>query len=128
MKSLNPKRVLLFIEKIKNHEINETLIDFNNLIEKGFEGKDLVISLIEFYRNIMLCKNQSSIEIIKCDSETKSHLIELSKVISTEKILNYLDILLESQKQYNSFNQRFLVELCLMQLCSIDNSTKKIYY
>ena len=126
LKSLNPKRVLLFIEKIKNHEINETLIDFNNLIEKGFEGKDLVISLIEFYRNIMLCKNQSSIEIIKCDSETKSHLIELSKVISTEKILNYLDILLESQKQYNrSFNQRFLVELCLMQLCSIDNSTKK---
>ena len=65
LKSLNPKRVLLFIEKIKNREIHETLIDFNNLIEKGFEGKDLVISLIEFYRNIMLCKNQSSIEIIK---------------------------------------------------------------
>ena len=40
--------------------------------------------------------------------------------------MNYLNILLESQKQYNSsFNQRFLVELCLMQLCSIDNSTKK---
>ena len=126
LKSLNPKRVLSFIEKIQNHKIHETLVDFNNLIEKGFEGKDLVMSLIEFYRNIMLCKNQSSIEIIKCDSETKSHLVELSKVISTENILSYLEILQESQKQYNSsFNQRFLVELCLMQLCSIDNFTKK---
>tara|TARA_B100000963_G_scaffold47652_1_gene35945 strand:+ start:831 stop:2588 length:1758 start_codon:yes stop_codon:yes gene_type:complete len=126
LKSLNPKRVLSFIEKIQNHKIHETLIDFNNLIEKGFEGKDLVMSLTEFYRNIMLCKNQNSIEIIKCDSETKSHLVELSKVISTENILSYLDILIESQKQYNSsFNQRFLVELCLMQLCSIDNFTKK---
>ncbi len=126
LKSLNPKRVLSFIEKIQNQKIHETLIDFNNLIEKGFEGKDLVISLIEFYRNIMLCKNQSSIEIIKCDSETKLHLTELSKVISTENILSYLDILLDSLKQYNSsFNQRFLVELCLMQLCSIDSSKKK---
>ena len=126
LKSLNPKRVLSFIEKIQNQKIHETLIDFNNLIEKGFEGKDLVMSLTEFYRNIMLCKNQNSIEIIKCDSETKSHLVELSKVIPTENILSYLDILLESQKQYNSsFNQRFLVELCLMQLCSIDNFIKK---
>jgi len=126
LKSLNPKRVLSFIEKIQNQKIHETIIDFNNLIEKGFEGKDLVISLIEFYRNIMLCKNQSSIEIIKCDSEIKLHLVELSKVISTENILSYLDILLECQKQYNSsFNQRFLVELCLMQLCSIDNFNKK---
>ena len=126
LKSLNPKRILSFIEKIHNKKIHETLIDFNNLIEKGFEGKDLVISLIEFFRNIILCKNQTSIEIIKCDSETKSHLVELSKIISTENILNYLDILLDSQKQYNSsFNQRFLVELCLMQLCSINSSKKK---
>jgi len=126
LKSLNSKRILSFIEKIYNKKIHETLIDFNNLIEKGFEGKDLVISLIEFYRNIILCKNQSSIEIIKCDSETKLHLVELSKIISTENILSYLDILLDSQRQYNSsFNKRFLVELCLMQLCSINSSNKK---
>jgi len=125
LKSLNSKRILSFIEKIHNKKIHETLIDFNNIIEKGFEGKDLVISLIEFYRNIILCKNQSSIEIIKCDSETKLHLVELSKIISTENILSYLDILLDCQRQYNSsFNKRFLVELCLMQLCSINSSNK----
>ena len=74
----------------------------------------------------MLCKNPKSIEIIKCEGELKTKLEDLSKKITTENILIYLDILNECLKQYsNSFNQRFLVELCLMQLCSQNGFDKK---
>lgn len=126
LNSLNANKTISFIEMILNQDIFNTLIEFDNLLEQGFEGKDLIISLTEYFRNIMLCKNPKSIEIIKCEGELKTKLEDLSKKIPTENILLYLDTLNDCQKQYsNSFNQRFLVELCLMQLCSQNGFEKK---
>ena len=126
LNSLNANKTISFIEMILNQDIFNTIIEFDKLLSQGFEGKDLIISLTEYFRNIMLCKNLKSIEIIKCEGELKTKLEDLSKKITTENILIYLDILNECQKQYsNSFNQRFLVELCLMQLCSQNSFDKK---
>jgi len=126
LNSLNANKTISFIEMILNQDIFNTLIEFDNLLEQGFEGKDLIISLTEYFRNIMLCKNPKSIEIIKCEGELKTKLEDLSKKIPTQNILLYLDTLNDCQKQYsNSFNQRFLVELCLMQLCSQNGFEKK---
>ena len=126
LNSLNANKTISFIEMILNQDIFNTLIEFDKLLEQGFEGKDLTISLTECFRNIMLCKNPKSIEIIKCEGELKTKLEDLSKKIPTENILLYLDTLNDCQKQYsNSFNQRFLVELCLMQLCSQNGFEKK---
>ena len=126
LNSLNANKTISFIEMILNQDIFNTLIEFDNLLEQGFEGKDLIVSLTEYFRNIMLCKNPKSIEIIKCEGELKTKLEDLSKKIPTENILLYLDTLNDCQKQYsNSFNQRFLVELCLMQLCSQNGFEKK---
>ena len=126
LNTLNANKTISFIEMILNQDIFNTLIEFDNLLEQGFEGKDLIISLTEYFRNIMLCKNPKSIEIIKCEGELKTKLEDLSKKIPTENILLYLDTLNDCQKQYsNSFNQRFLVELCLMQLCSQNGFEKK---
>ena len=126
LNSLNPKKIISFIEKIIEKNIPDSLIKFNDLIESGFEGKDLIISLIEYFRNIMFCKNPKSFEILTCEGEVKKKLENISKSISIEVILHYLKILTDCQKQYTTtFNQRFLVELCLMQLCSLENSSKK---
>ena len=126
LNSLNPKKAISFIEKIIGKNIPESLIMFNDLLESGFEGKDLIVSLIEHFRNLMFCKAPQSFEILTCEEEIKSKLENISKSISKEDILHYINILIECQKQYNStFNQRFLVELCLMQLCSLENSSKK---
>ena len=126
LNSLNANKTISFIEMILNQDIFNTLIEFDKLLEQGFEGKDLTISLTEHFRNIMLCKNPKSIEIIKCEGELKTKLEDLSKKIPTKNILLYLDTLNDCQKQYsNSFNQRFLVELCLMQLCSQNGFEKK---
>lgn len=126
LNSLNANKTISFIEMILNQDIFNTMIEFDKLLSLGFEGKDLIISLTEYFRNIMLCKNPKSIEIIKCEGKLKTKLEDLSKKITTENILIYLDILNECQKQYsNSFNQRFLVELCLMQLCSQNGFDKK---
>ena len=126
LNSLNPKKIILFIENILEKNIADSLVNFHELLNSGFEGKDLIVSLIEYFRNIMLCKNPKSFEILTCEGALKEKLENFSTLISTENLLNYLNILTDCQKQYpTTFNQRFLVELCLMQLCSLENSSKK---
>jgi len=126
LNSLNSKKIISFIENVIEKNIPDSLINFNELLESGFEGKDLIVSLIEYFRNIMCCKNPKSLAILTCEGDTKEKLENLSKLISTEDLLHYLNILNDCQKQYTTtFNQRFLVELCLMQLCSLESSSKK---
>ena len=75
---------------ILNQDIFNTLIEFDKLLEQGFEGKDLIISLTEYFEILCCVKNPKSIEIIKCEGELKTKLEDLSKENYYRKHFNLL--------------------------------------
>ena len=58
--------------------------------------------------------------------EIKKQLIEQSNSFSKAQIVLALNCLNDCEKNHkNSINKRFLVELCIMQLCSLTDSVIK---
>ena len=111
---------------IIEQNIPNAILKINNILEKGFEPKEIIKALITHFRNLMMLKSPETSKLINIDQDITENLTKQSEFFKIENILTALENLNETNKNYNeSINKRFLVELCVMQLCSHNLIKKK---
>ena len=105
---------------ILQNKIPELLILFNSILSKGFEGHHYIAGLASHFRDLLVCKNPQTIELLEVGEQTKEKYLKQSQETSQEFLLKGIELANDCDLKYkNSKNQRLLVELCLMQLASI---------
>jgi len=116
---------------ILNHNISSSLLIFDEILNNGFDGHNFVTGLSEHFRNLLVCKDEATLELLQVSGNVKDKYKEQSGQCSAEFLLTALDISSKSDINYNnSVNQRLHVELMLMQLCSvgvIEGTEEKMY-
>jgi len=104
---------------IKN-DITNILLLFNNVIDKGFNGQHFIDGFCSHFRDLLVSKNSDSHILIEQNQSIKQKYIEQSKTKEIDFILKAIEITEDCSFRYkNSKNERLLVEICLMKLCSI---------
>ena len=87
---------------------------------KGFDGHHFIAGLASHFRDLLVCKNEVTIQLLEVSDETKQRYTDQSKLAPTDFLIKGIAKASECDLNYkNSRNQRLLVELCLMQLASI---------
>ncbi|MAZ55797.1 MAG: DNA polymerase III, subunit gamma and tau [Flavobacteriales bacterium] len=120
--SLDTEFAIDLVNNILKKQISTCLLKINKVIETGFESKEIVRALITHFRNLIAAKEDQTISLIYEKQETINKLIIQTKEISNQEILLALECLNDCYTNYHhSINQRFLVELCVMRLCSISD-------
>jgi len=115
-------------EKLFIGDFSKPIIKFNDLISSGFDGFQFIGGLCRHIRDLIMCYDISTAELLDLDSKTKEKIILQSKNKSKEILLFALDISNEYSLKYKtSINPNLQVELCLMQIASIDEEKKKNY-
>ena len=104
---------------IKN-DITNILLLFNNVLDKGFNGQHFIDGFCSHFRDLLVSKNSDSHILIEQNQSIKQKYIEQSKTKEINFILKAIEITEDCSFRYkNSKNERLLVEICLMKLCSI---------
>jgi DNA polymerase-3 subunit gamma/tau len=105
---------------ILEHKIPELLIQFNHTLSKGFDGHHYIAGLASHFRDLLVCKNPKTVELLEVGEDTTQKYLEQSQKASQEFLLKGIELANDCDLKYKSSkNQRLLVELCLMQLASI---------
>ncbi|WP_299126105.1 DNA polymerase III subunit gamma/tau [uncultured Winogradskyella sp.] len=105
---------------ILQNKIPELLVQFNTILSKGFDGHHYIAGLASHFRDLMVCKNQATIELLEVGEDTKQKYIEQSQKTSNSFLMKGIQLANDCDLKYKtSKNQRLLVELTLMQLASI---------
>jgi DNA polymerase-3 subunit gamma/tau len=113
-------------EKLFIGDFSKPIIMFNDLISNGFDGFQFIDGLCRHIRDLIMCHDISTADLLDLDSKTKEKIILQSKNKSKEILLFALDISNEYSLKYKtSINPNLQVELCLMQIASIDEEKKK---
>ncbi|PZD79232.1 DNA polymerase III subunit gamma/tau [Mesonia sp. K7] len=110
------------------NKIPELLLYFNEILGKGFDGQHYIAGLASHFRDLWVCKNQSTISLLEVGEQTKAKYFEQSQKTDEAFLTEALKLANDCDLRYKtSHNQRLLVELCLMQLASItyDGEKKK---
>ncbi|RAJ12041.1 DNA polymerase III subunit gamma/tau [Olleya aquimaris] len=105
---------------ILENKIPELLILFNKTLAKGFDGHHYIAGLASHFRDLLVCKNPSTIELLEVGDDTKTKYVEQAQKASQDFLIKGINLANECDLKYKSSkNQRLLVELTLMQLASI---------
>ena len=114
------------VESAQKEDIPATMLLLNDIIEKGFDAHNFVVGLASHYRNLLVCKDVRTAKLLEVGESIQEKYIEQSKAITGDHILRSLGVLSKTDVDYKaSKNQRLLVEMALMQLCSINKELEK---
>ena len=105
---------------IIENKIPELLVQFNDTLSKGFDGHHYIAGLASHFRDLMVCQNELTLELLEVGDDTKLKYMEQSRKAPYEFLLKGIELANDCDLKFKSSkNQRLLVELTLMQLASI---------
>ena len=110
-------------DALLTENIPASLLIFNEILNNGFDGHNFITGLGEHFRNVLVCKDQSTLQLLEVSANIKDKYKEQSGKCTMQFLLRGLNIINRCDSQYKSSkNQRLQVELALMQLCSINTA------
>ena len=119
--------------KITSHllsnDISSIMLTFDEVISNGFDGQNFINGLSEHLRKLLLCQNKETIELLSINDSLREKYLDQAKDTDSNFLIEALKLTNTCDLQYKISNsKRLLVEICLMQVSSInflDNSKKK---
>jgi len=107
-------------ELLLENKIPEVLIQYDEILAKGFDGHHFISGLASHFRDLLVCKNESTIALLEVGEQVKQMYLEQSKKAPHSFLVSGIELANSCDLKYkNSRNQRLLVELCLLQLASL---------
>ena len=107
-----------------DNDIPAVLVYFNQVLAKGFDGQHFIAGLASHFRDLLVSKNQKTIELLEVGEQAKAKYFEQSQATSYEFLQRGIDLANGCDFNYKlSQNQRLHVELCLMKLASLTDSS-----
>jgi DNA polymerase-3 subunit gamma/tau len=101
--------------------ISGSLLLFDEILRNGFDGHNFLIGLEEHLRNLLVCKDPATIELMHVSDNVKNRYLKQSESFSHSFILSALSIINQCDLGYKSSkNQRLHVEICLMKLSQLN--------
>ena len=105
---------------ILGNNIPELLLLFNECLSKGFDGHHFISGLASHFRDLLVCKNPATIQLLEVGAKAQEQYLVQSQKTAQAFLIQGIDTANDCDLKYKtSKNQRLLVELSLMQLASI---------
>jgi DNA polymerase III subunit gamma/tau len=112
-------------DAIINENVKDVLLIFDDILNKGFDGNNCINGLGEHFRNLLVCKDESTLKLLKVSENVKEKYKMQSSQASVSLLMTGLNITNQCDIYYKSSkNQRLHVELALMKLCHIPSAIK----
>ncbi|MCX6189137.1 MAG: DNA polymerase III subunit gamma/tau, partial [Bacteroidetes bacterium] len=105
------------MDAIAHFSISDTLLLYHDVMSKGFDGHQFVVGLSEHIRNLMVCKDASTITLLEVVEVVGAKYKSQAEGFPGILLLRYLGILNDCDTNYKQArNQRLHVELALMRM------------
>jgi len=107
-------------------DIRKVILSFDQVLSKGFDGHQFIVGLASHFRDLWMCKNPDTLSLIEVGSSTQNKYLAQSEIADLSFLEKAIALTNECDLQYKtSKNQRLHVELCLMQIASVEDEKKK---
>jgi DNA polymerase-3 subunit gamma/tau len=107
-------------------DIRGVILSFDQVLSKGFDGHQFIVGLASHFRDLWMCKHPDTISLIEVGSSTQKKYLAQSEMADLSFLEKAIALTNECDLQYKaSKNQRLHVELCLMQIASVEDEKKK---
>ena len=100
-----------------------TLLLFDEILSKGFDGSHFISGLSEHFRNLLVSKDATTLKLLEVSEGIKTKYLQQSQASSVSFLLSAMNIANQCDLSYKlSKNQRLQVELALLKMCHLPSA------
>lgn len=111
------------MEGVLVQDIAGSLLIFDEILQKGFEGDNFLGGLAEFLRNLLVCKDEKVLHLMEVSANLKDRYRQMSGRLSAPYIVTALQLLNDTEIGYRmARNKRLHVEMALIRLCYLQQA------
>ena len=115
------------VEAFLKHEVSNSLLIFNDILNKGFDGHHFITGLSSHLRDVLVSKDPATIQLLEVGADIGNRYQEQAQQCSPEFLFQALKLCNDCDLDYRaSKNKRLLVELTLIRLCQLTDEKKNL--
>ncbi|GAB3259962.1 DNA polymerase III subunit gamma/tau [Larkinella harenae] len=100
----------------------QSLLLFDEILRKGFDGHQFIVGLSEHFRNLLVCKDAATIALLQVTESIQQKYLQQAAEAPMSFLLSALSIGAQCDMTYKSAkNQRLHIEVSLMKLAHLPN-------
>ncbi len=102
-------------------DTSKVLLIFDEILKKGFDGHNFIVGLSSHFRDLMVCKDEATVDLLQVSDSIKArykeqaHRVSLSFLLSCLNVASLCDINYKASK-----NQRLHIELALIKMAHVN--------
>lgn len=115
------------IECFLKGDVIQSLLIFNEVLNKGFDANHFVTGLSSHLRDVLVSKDAATIQLLEVGADIGARYQKQAQDCTPDFIFSGLKICNDCDLDYRlSKNKRLLVELMLIRLCQLSDVKKKV--
>ncbi len=115
------------IDSLLKEDTAATLLLFDEILAKGFDGSHFISGLSEHFRNLLVSKDTTTLKLLEVSEGIKAKYLQQSQASSVSFLLSAMNIANQCDLSYKlSKNQRLQVELALLKMCHLPSAFNMI--
>jgi DNA polymerase-3 subunit gamma/tau len=113
-----------FTDSILRGDVKACLLTLNEILEKGFDGQNIISGLATHFRNLLVCKDESTLVLFEVGASIRETYRETAKRCNEQLLYKSIELANRCDYEYrNSRNKRLLLELTLIQICQLTDAS-----
>ena len=105
------------LDYLTAQDLTNAMLLYDEINQKGFEGDTVLYGFAGFIRNLLVCKDKASAQLLESIEGWRDQYLSTAQKVNTSYLVSALNILNESEIQFNmARNKRLHVELALIKL------------
>ena len=120
LNELDADNYFKFVDYALTNKVSECMVLLNSIIEKGFDGGNLINGLASHVRNVLMAKDVQTLKLLEVSEQQRAKYSEQAQKCPTKFLYQALKLMNQCDLSYRqSSNKRLLVELTLIQVAQI---------
>ncbi|MDO4160307.1 MAG: DNA polymerase III subunit gamma/tau [Prevotellaceae bacterium] len=117
---LDTENYFNIIDLCLENKVSDVMVLLNSVINKGFDGGNLISGLAVHVRNVLMAKDEQTLPLLEVSQRQVERYKEQAKKCSSDFLYKALKAMNECDINYRqSNNKRLLVELTLIEIAQI---------
>ena len=110
---------------ILSGNVSDSLLIFNEILNRGFDGNSFVTGLASHFRDLLVCQDVQTLVLFDVGASIKDRYAKTAKLCPIPFLYKAIELTNECDLNYRlSRNKRLLVELLLIRLCQLLHPTE----
>ena len=115
------------IDFMQKQELPESMLLFDEIMQRGFEGDTFLDGFSEFLRNILISKDKKSVNLLEVAEDFKEKYKKYAREISLGWLLGAMNIISETIINYKlARNKKLHIEMTLIKLTYLSQAVELI--